>query len=147
MNIKSSALPAEKKVPSRFTCDGEDVIPPLSFSDVPPQAKSLVLVMDDPDSPSGTWSHWVVWNISPTTTEVAEGVAPKDAMQGVNDFGNIGYGGPCPGEGVHRYFFTLYALDTLLELPEGADVRKVKKATKGHVLDVAELQGWYERTG
>ena len=145
MNIASSAFQNGEKIPSKYSCDGADVIPPLQISGVPAGAKSLAIIMDDPDSPSGTWLHWSAWNIAPETREIREGEAPIGAVEGKTSFDSTGYGGPCPGRGEHRYFFRLYALDALLELPKGADRGKLETAIKGHILEQTEIHGLYKR--
>ncbi len=132
-------------IPPKYTCDGENVNPPLEISDVPAGARSLVLIMDDPDSPGGAWLHWSVWNIDPKTTEIMENSAPAGAVEGATGFGRTGYGGPCPRSGEHRYFFRLYALDSKLNLPAGARRPELEQAMAGHVLAEAELTGRYRR--
>jgi hypothetical protein len=122
-----------------------DVNPPLMVENIPPKAKSLALIVDDPDAPRGTWVHWVVWNADPGTREIKEQSIPTGAIQGMNDFGNRGYGGPCPPSGTHRYFFKLYALDTALTLGPNATKAALEAAMKGHILAEAELIGLYER--
>lgn len=145
MKITSSAFQNNAKIPSKYTCDGENVNPPLQFLDVPNDAKSLVLIVDDPDAPSKTWVHWVVYNIGTKTSEVKGNSVPEGGIEGMTDFGKPGYGGPCPPSGVHRYFFKLYALDTTLDLPQNATKQMVEEKMKGHILDKAELIGLYSR--
>ena len=147
MYIESGAFEKEEKIPTQFTCDGKNISPSIAFHDIPQATESFVLLMDDPDSPTGTWSHWVMWNIPADIRVIEEGTVPKGALEGVTDFEKVGYGGPCPGVGVHRYVFTLHALDTTLDLSEGATKHEVQKAMKGHVLAGAELLAWYERKG
>jgi Raf kinase inhibitor-like YbhB/YbcL family protein len=147
MQISSSAFGNAEKIPSKYTCDGTDILPPLRISDVPSGAKSLAIIMDDPDSPSGDFLHWTAWNILPANTEIAEGKAPGGAVEGKTDFGKTGYGGPCPSRGEHRYVFHLYALDTVLDLTPGADRSKLEAAIAGHVLEQAEFYGLYKRVG
>ena len=144
MKIKSPAFENGGRIPAKYTCDGEDISPPLEFEDVPEDAKSLALVMDDPDAPMGTFDHWVVWNIPPETRSIEEGKEPE-GVQGMTDFGRKGYGGPCPPRGEHRYFFKLYALDTKLDLPEGSRKSDLEKAMKGHIIAQATLMGRYSR--
>jgi hypothetical protein len=144
MKITSSAFRDGQAIPAKYTCDGQDTIPPLKFEAVPERAASLALIMDDPDAPKGTWDHWVVWNIPPKTTEVAEGKAPQGVV-GKNSWGKTAWGGPCPPDRQHRYFFKLYALDTQLNLSGGAGKADVEKAMKGHVLADAQLMGVYDR--
>src|SRR5207249_9097014 len=115
MKISSSAFTHNGSIPAKYTCDGSDSIPPLVFGDVPANTKSLALIVDDPDAPGGTFDHWIVWNIPPATTAVAEGKPPQ-GISGRNGFGRNGYGGPCPPSGEHRYQFKVYALDTMLNL-------------------------------
>ncbi|KPJ85015.1 hypothetical protein AMJ57_04760 [Parcubacteria bacterium SG8_24] len=145
MKIQSPAFAAGSAIPSEHTCDGEDVSPPLFIDDLPEGTESLVLVVDDPDAPMGTWVHWTVWNISPEVGEVAEGEVPAEGIEGITSFGRAGYGGPCPPSGEHRYFFRLYALDTLLDLAGSADIGELEAAMEGHVLDSAETMGVYSR--
>ncbi len=145
MTIKSSAFNNGKSIPSQYTCDGKDINPQLMFSDVPESAKNLALVMDDPDSPTGIWTHWLLWNISPNTKEISEGKVPRGAIQGETTFGVSHYGGPCPGKGNHRYFIKLYALDTILNIPAGTVKDKLIETMKGHIIAEAEMYGWYER--
>lgn len=144
MKITSSAFQEGASIPSKFTCDGGDTSPPLQIADVPATAKSLALIVDDPDAPSGLFTHWAVWNISPQTNAIAEGSAPK-GVQGTSDFGKSGYGGPCPPSGTHRYYFKIFALDRELDLPAGAKRRQLDAAMKGHVLAQGELMGRYSR--
>jgi Raf kinase inhibitor-like YbhB/YbcL family protein len=150
IKMMSAAFDHEGTIPVKFTCDGADVSPPLRWIGVPDSAKSLVLIMDDPDAPGKTWVHWVLYNIPPDTTYLPEHmpsiVTLEDgAVHGVTDFGRYGYGGPCPPSGVHRYFFKLYALDTMLDLPPKADKAAVVKAMEEHVLTSGEIMGKYRR--
>ena len=144
MKITSSAFQEGANIPSKFTCDGENTSPPLQIADIPSEAKSLALVLDDPDAPSGLFTHWAVWNIPPQTGSVREGSAPKGA-QGANDFGKSGYGGPCPPSGTHRYYFKVFALDRELDLPFGAKRGQLDAAMKGHVVAQGDLIGRYSR--
>lgn len=144
LKITSSAFQQAGSIPSKFTCDGANASPPLQIADVPSGAKSLVLIVDDPDAPSGLFTHWIVWNISPETSTVAEGSTPK-GVQGTNDFGKSGYGGPCPPSGTHRYYFKIFALDRELNLPFGAQRSQLDAAIKGHVIAQGELMGRYSR--
>ena len=147
MNISTSAFANGAPIPKKYTCDGEDINPTLSISGVHPDAKSLVLIMDDPDASVGTWIHWVVWNIHPRIAEIPEDSVPEDGIEGRTSFGKSGYGGPCPhqGTGTHRYFFKLYELDTLLNIPLTSDVVVVQEAMKGHVIGDAVAMGTYSR--
>jgi Raf kinase inhibitor-like YbhB/YbcL family protein len=149
-------------IPKEFTCDGADRSPPLEWSGVPESAKALVLICDDPDAPAGTWAHWVVVELPPETRSLPGGITtepttsaePKSAAgaatailrQGKNDFGKIGYGGPCPPSGTHRYFFRLYALDTQTDLDAGANRSAALKAIEGHILAEGRLMGKYARS-
>ena len=143
--LKSSAFEDSSNIPPKYTCDGEDINPPLSISDIPEDAQSLVLIVDDPDAPMGTFCHWTVWNISPQTSEISENSVPESAVEGKTDFGKTGYGGPCPPSGTHRYFFKVFALDAKLNLPAGASKAEIEKAMEGHILGKAELIGLYSR--
>jgi Raf kinase inhibitor-like YbhB/YbcL family protein len=145
MTITSPAFENGEPIPSRFTCDGEDINPALAFGNVPPEAQSLALIMDDPDAPNGMWVHWIVWNIDQKTTEIGVNKVPAGAKQGRNDFRKASYGGPCPPSGTHRYFFKLYALDTILDLSPATTKSGLENAMKGHVLAQAELMGKYTR--
>jgi Raf kinase inhibitor-like YbhB/YbcL family protein len=145
LKITSPAFVTNGNIPARYTCDGTDINPPLEISHVPVEAKSLALIVDDPDAPIGMWVHWVAWNIDPATREIAEDTVPHGATQGKNDWKRNGYGGPCPPSGVHRYFFKLYALDTRLNLGAGTTKSALEKAMHGHILASAELIGLYKR--
>jgi Raf kinase inhibitor-like YbhB/YbcL family protein len=143
LEITSDAFAAGGTIPSRHTCDGENVSPPLSFAGAPEGTHSLALVVDDPDAPVGTFTHWLAWGIDPDAKGLGEGqAAPRE---GRNGFGTIGYAGPCPPHGRHRYFFRLHALDTELDLQPGSDHDQLDCALDGHVLETAELVGGYER--
>lgn len=152
MHLESPAISPDHLIPRRHTCDGTDLSPPLSWSGVPAGAKSLALIVDDPDAPDPaapqrTFVHWVVYNIPPSASGLSEGAAqalPPGALQGLNDWRDKGYGGPCPPIGKHRYFFKLYALDTMLELKRPTKAA-VEEAMQGHILDRAELIGLYQR--
>ena len=142
-------------IPAQYTCEGGDVSPPLTWTGVPPSAKSLVLIVDDPDAPDPAaprmiWVHWVVYNLPPTTTSLTEGQSgtslPKGAKLGLNDWKKPSYGGPCPPVGRHRYFFKLYALDVMLADLGRPSKDEVEKAIQGHVVGRAELVGTYEKT-
>ena len=143
MRISSPAFEDEGDIPARFTCAGEDISPPLLFEDVPPEAVSLVLVMDDPDAPMGTWDHWVAYDIEPLA-EVPEGIRSLGTA-GTNSWGHTGYGGPCPPSGTHRYVFQLFALDRRIGWEEGADKTSVLEAIHEHVLAEASLLGFFSR--
>ena len=149
LQISGTAFSAGEAIPKKFTCDGPDVSPQLKWNDSPANTQSIALIMDDPDAPAGTWVHWVIYDLSANTRELPEGVAkqeqlPSGARQGRNDFGKIGYGGPCPPPGKpHRYFFKLYGLDVKLNLKAGATKADVERAMKGHILAQTELIGKY----
>jgi len=150
MKLISSAFKEGEMIPSKYTCDGPDVSPPLEWSDAPAGTKSFALISDDPDAPVGTWVHWVIFNIPANEHKLEENVPKTEvlkngARQGKNDFGRLGYGGPCPPGGTHRYFFKLYALDRELDLRPGATKRDLLKAMEGHVLAEAYLMGKYKR--
>lgn len=145
MKITSSAFKHNQKIPSQYTCDGSNINPPFEISEVPDKTQSLVLIMDDPDAPAGTWVHWTVWNIDPQATEIPENSIPTGGVEGVTSFGNPGYGGPCPPSGSHRYFFKLYALDTNLDLKFDADKEELDQAMTDHVIGKTELIGLYSR--
>jgi Raf kinase inhibitor-like YbhB/YbcL family protein len=150
MQLVSSAFQPGAPIPARFTCDGQDLSPPLQWSGHPAQTKSFALIMDDPDAPGGTFVHWVLYNVPPVTLALPEAVPSKSSLgdgsrQGRNSFGKTGYGGPCPPSGTHRYFFRLYALNRELELAAGATREQLLSAMKGHVLAEAELMGRYAR--
>lgn len=142
VKLTSPAFADKQEIPSDYTCDGANSIPPLEISDVPANAKSLALVVDDPDAPAGTWDHWVVWNIAPATTLID---AEPDGMPGKNSWGKTGYGGPCPPSGSHRYYFKLYALDTMLNIPAGSNKAVLLTAMKTHIVAEASLMGTYQR--
>jgi Raf kinase inhibitor-like YbhB/YbcL family protein len=150
MRIESAAFSEGGQIPRSHTCDGKDVSPPLSWSGVPEGAKSLALICDDPDAPGKTWVHWVLFNLPSGTRELPEGVPARASVsgggvQGTNDFRKIGYGGPCPPSGTHRYMFKLYALDAEVALPARATKAELEGAIEGHVLGQATLTGRYSR--
>ena len=137
-------------IPKKFTCDGPDTSPPLKWTEPPKGTKSFAVIVDDPDAPSGTWVHWVLYDVPAETSELSEGVRkdrqlPNGALQGRNDFGKIGYNGPCPPRGgPHRYFFKLYALDARTNLKAGASKSEVERAMKGHILAQTEIVGRFQ---
>lgn len=149
--LTSSAFGPRDTIPKPYTCEGEDISPPLDWTDPPAGTKSFVLISDDPDAPLGMWVHWVVYNLPPSSRGLPKNVPKTEELadgtkQGLTDFKRIGYGGPCPPPGpVHRYFFKLYALDALLELPSKATKAQVERAMDGHVLAAAEYIGLYRR--
>ncbi len=144
LNFTSLAFTDQKSIPSKYTCDGDNINPAFQISGVSLEAKSLVLIMDDPDAPMGTWDHWIKFNIPVATQEIREGEEPA-GVSGEGTGGNLEYFGPCPPENEHRYFFKLYSLDTELTLPEGSTKEEVEEAMKGHILQTSELIGKYER--
>ncbi len=143
ISVTTPAFQAGGDVAAKFTCNGANVNPELKINGVPNEAKSLVLIVDDPDAPRGLFTHWIVWNIDPKTTRMAENSAPTAGVQGINDFGKRNYGGPCPPSGTHRYFFKIFALDTKLELKPGARRAELDAAMRGHILAQGELMGRY----
>jgi hypothetical protein len=154
MQLLSPSFTAQGSIPQKYTCEGTDTSPPLSWTGVPPSAKSLALIVDDPDAPDPnapklTWVHWVVYNLPPQTTALAESPAgkslPQGAREGLNDWNKTGYGGPCPPIGRHRYFFKLYALDVVLPNLGRLSKADLLKAMEGHVVGNAELVGTYEK--
>jgi Raf kinase inhibitor-like YbhB/YbcL family protein len=143
MTLTSPAFADGAAIPAKYSLRGGDVSPELQIGGVPAHAKSLVLVVDDPDSPSGLWTHWLVWNISPKTTVIAEGKAPPGAVQGKNSFGNVRYDGPVPPSGTHHYCFHIYALDAPLNLPAGSNNDAVKEAMNNHIVGSGSTIGLY----
>jgi Raf kinase inhibitor-like YbhB/YbcL family protein len=143
--LTSGAFENGQDISRRHSCEGEDLSPPLRWTDVPGGTRSLALIVDDPDAPGGTFTHWLAWAIEPGSGELAEGESAP--IEGQNDFGTVGYRGPCPppGHGPHRYFWRLHAIDVELELEAGAGKPDLERAISGHVLGVAELIGRYER--
>lgn len=151
LQVKSTAFAQSEEIPVRFTCDGEDVSPPLSWSEPPPGTQSLVLIADDPDAPGGTWDHWVLFNIPAAVRLLPENV-PADphpsgmGTQGSNSWQNLGYGGPCPPSGsTHRYYFHIHALDSELDLEAGSTKKEIEQAMEGHILAQGALMARYGR--
>ncbi|MEU1202101.1 YbhB/YbcL family Raf kinase inhibitor-like protein [Streptomyces sp. NPDC005813] len=146
IGVSSPAFADDGTIPRRYTCDGENVSPPLDLSGVPQGAAGLVVLVEDPDAPGGTFVHWTVWGIDPHETALAAGAVPRGAVQGRNGFGKLGYGGPCPPEGkAHHYVFSVFAADVKPTLPEGAAAGDVKRALAGHVTASGTLVGRYGR--
>lgn len=151
LELTSTAFADGMAIPKQHTGDGKDTSPPLRWSDPPAQTKTLALICDDPDAPGGTWVHWVLFNVPADTRELGEGVPTKEilgtgAKQGKNDAGTIGYGGPAPPKGkAHRYFFKLYAMDTILDLPAGSTKDQLLAAMKGHIVADGQVMGRYQR--
>jgi Raf kinase inhibitor-like YbhB/YbcL family protein len=150
MNITSTAFNEGETIPRKYTCDGQDISPPLSWSGAPSGTKTFALIADDPDAPGGTWVHWVMYNIPAGTTALQEGVPASKTLsdgsvQGINDFKKIGYGGPCPPGGTHRYFFKLYALSGSVDIGGGATKDQLLPAMEGKILGETRLMGTYSR--
>jgi Raf kinase inhibitor-like YbhB/YbcL family protein len=145
MKIDSPAFQEGGTIPEKFSKNGQNVNPALRIEGVPAEAKSLVLIVDDPDAPVGLFTHWLVWNIDPKTTEIAESSVPKGGVQGTNDFPGPGYDGPHPPSGTHRYYFKIFALDRTLDLKGGAKRRELDAAMHGHVIAQGELMGRYSK--
>ena len=150
IKVTSSAFEENGMIPVQYTCDGKDLSPPLAWDNIPDGTKSIALICDDPDAPMGTWVHWVLFNLPADTRELIENI-PSDenlkngARHGKNDFRNFGYGGPCPPSGTHRYYFKVYALDTVIGLSAGATKRQLLGAMEGHILAEGQLMGRYKR--
>lgn len=150
LKVTSPAFEHNGMIPSKYTADGADISPPIRWQDIPDGTKSIAIICDDPDAPMGTWVHWLVWNIPPTVYGMDEAVRPdavldKGICQGTTDFGRIGYGGPAPPSGTHRYFFKVYALDTKLDLVADSVKPELEAAMEGHILAEGELVGKYAR--
>lgn len=147
LQIKSGAFDQGALIPTKYTCDGGDLSPPLSWSGIPAGTKSLALVMDDPDAPVGNWDHWILFNLPPQINGFEENMksVPAGTISGKNSWKRLGYGGPCPPDREHRYFFKLYALDTLFDLKEGITKKELEAAMQNHILEKAELMGRYDR--
>ena len=149
MKLTSSVFTHQNEIPARYTCDGDNISPPLNWVEIPANTKSLVLIMDDPDAPRGTWDHWIIFNLPVNTNSLPEGVKefPMGTKFGKNSWGKENYGGPCPPDKQHRYFFRLYALDSCLELPNGVSKEKIQQTIKGKIIAETELIGLYARPG
>lgn len=145
MTITSPVFQEGGNIPVKYTCDGANASPAVEFSGVPEGTKSLVLIVDDPDAPAGTWTHWIVYDMSPDTTSIKENGLPTGAKEGLNSSNKYNYVGPCPPSGTHRYYFRLYALDNQLNLPPGSSRGAVEAAMNGHVLTQTQLMGKYSR--
>lgn len=145
MQLTSPSFANGSNIPPKYTCDGENINPPLVINKIPKKTKSLVLVVNDPDAPSGNWLHWSLWNIPATTKEIKENSIPTGTVIGNNDFSLKTYRGPCPPSGTHRYFFKLYALDSLINLPPGANISKLEAKIKNHIIEKTELIGKYKK--
>ena len=149
MKLTSPVFNHQTPLPTRYTCDGINISPPLNWYEVPASAKSLVLIMDDPDAPGGIWDHWIIFNLPVSMTSLDEGIQqfPSGTKLGKNSWGKEQYGGPCPPDRQHRYFFKLYALDNYLELPSGVTKKQIKQAMKGRIIAETKLIGLYARPG
>ena len=147
MTLTSSAFRDNEVIPRKYTCEAAGARVPLTIGDVPYDTKSLALVVDDPDAPSGTFTHWTVWNISPTTTEITEKGLPAGAVEGMTSFGKIGWGAPCPPLGTHRYYFKLYALNSLLNLPATTTLQALTSEIQSSLLAQVTLRGSYTKRG
>ena len=150
ITLKSSVFEEGGSIPIRYTCDDEDVSPPLEWEGIPEGTQSLALICDDPDAPGKTWVHWVLYNTPAEAKKLPEAIPNNEVLEdgslhGINDFNKYGYGGPCPPSGIHRYFFNLYALDRKLDLPAGATKAKLLSAMEGHILELVQLIGKYGR--
>jgi len=143
MKITSPVFLNNQPIPSKYTCDGTNVNPPLVFENIPVETKSLVLIVDDPDASAGTWTHWLVWNVAPSTRMIKENSLPENAVEGTTSFGKPGYGGPCQNWGTHRYFFKLFALDTELNLTKNTGKEQLERIISKHVISKAEIIGLY----
>ena len=148
--VTSTAFKEGQLIPANYTCDGTNVSPPLKWEQVPPETKSIVLISDDPDAPAGTWVHWVMWNIPADSKGLPENVPPDAQLpdgsrQGITDFHRPGYGGPCPPSGTHRYYFRVYALDVVLDIPDESAKQNLLDAMKGRILAEGSLMGRYKR--
>jgi len=149
--VRSSAFREGDRIPSDFTCDGADMSPPIEWSGVPTQTQSLAVIVEDPDAPSGNWTHWLAYDLSPELTQLPARIPAGEKIsmggsQGLNDFWKPGYRGPCPPNGEHRYFFKIYALDAMLRLKPGASRQELSQAMQGHILAEGQLMGKYNRS-
>ena len=150
MKITSSSFKHEEMIPSKYTCDGQNISPPLSWTGAPEKTKSFALICDDPDAPVGLWVHWVFFDMPSSVNALPENVPRREEVAGLGKNGKntsrrFGYDGPCPPDGMHRYYFKLYALDTMLEMKAGMTKEALLSAMKGHVLEEAQLMGRYKR--
>jgi Raf kinase inhibitor-like YbhB/YbcL family protein len=145
MSISSPEFSDKGTIPSMFTCDGEDINPPLRFENVPEDAVSIALLVEDSDSVGKDWLHWAVFNIDPSTTVIHDDSVPRGSIEVMTDFGTKGYGGPCPANGIHRYHFKLFALDSILDITEDVTMDEIKQMLDDHTISKAELTGLYSR--
>lgn len=145
MILRSSTFQNNHAIPRKCTCDGDNVPPELEISGVPAETKSLVLIMDDPDAPGGTYTHWLLWNINPRTAEIKKNTVPAGAIQGITSQGKPGYVGPCPPNGTHAYLFKLYAVDIILPADPKLGKKEIRKMIDSHIVEKTLLKGFYER--
>jgi hypothetical protein len=145
MEIKSEAFNNGGTIPTKYTCEGEDINPPLEITNIPKETESLALIVDDPDAPNRTWVHWLFWNLPVDSNSIEEGIAPSEAVYGKNDFGKLEYGGPCPPSGTHRYYFKAYALDSKLDLKEGSTKEELLSHIKKCKVGESTLMGKYKK--
>jgi Raf kinase inhibitor-like YbhB/YbcL family protein len=145
MTITSAVFADNQAIPKQYTCDGAGINPPLQFGSVPSEAKSLALLVEDPDAPTGIWIHWLMWNIPPTVNQIAENSVPTGAVQGQESSGQNVFGAPCPPSGIHHYIFTVYALDSTLTLPSYSTAENLQAAMQGHIIEQAQIIGLYGR--
>lgn len=145
MKITSTAFVEGKSIPEKYSKYGQNQSPPLLFEDIPENTRSLAMIMDDPDAPNGTFTHWLIFNLDPAVAEIKENSTPPDAIEGINDYGESGYGGPKPPSGTHRYFFKLFALDTQLKLPDGVSRARLEREISKYTIASAQLMGTYTR--
>lgn len=145
MQLTSPVFKNNGFIPSKYTCDGENISPPLSVAGIPSKTKSLALIVDDPDSPSGTWTHWLIWNINANITEIPENFFSSDSIEGTTSWGKPGYSGPCPHSGTHRYFFKIFALDSKLNIPSSSLVSDFLEASQNHIIDQDQIIGRYSK--
>ncbi|MEN6385583.1 MAG: YbhB/YbcL family Raf kinase inhibitor-like protein [Phycisphaerales bacterium] len=150
ITVKSSAFQQDQMIPARYTCDGENISPPLKWGEIPIGTQSIALICEDPDAPMGTWTHWLMWNVPGNKTELEEnipkvGKLPDGVCQGINSGKKVGYTGPCPPDGTHRYYFNVYALDSMLSLSGDVSKEMLLEAMNGHVIAEGSLMGTYQR--
>ncbi len=146
MIITSSVFQSQGMIPKKYTCQGADISPPLRIENPPEKTQSLAIILQDPDASGGDFVHWMLWNIDPEIGEIEEGTTPAGAQKGTNDGGRLGWSGPCPPSGTHRYEFHVYALDVMLDLPVGSGKEDFRKQIQSHVLEEAVLVGLFEKS-
>lgn len=151
IEVRSTAFAEGDRIPSDFTCDGADMSPPVEWANIPSGTKSIAILVEDPDAPSGNWSHWLAYDLPPSLRQLPPGIPaskglPAGGTQGRTDFGKMGYSGPCPPQGNHRYFFRVYALDAILGLKPGVTKQELLRAMQGHILAQGQLMGTYDRS-